>query len=203
MKTVPSRPGIVASAMIWKTSKPLRKLAVATFMGLIATIAMPIPGQGRDTIKSCNKAEGTCRRGCEKWTDPQFKRSCLSRCDVSLVTCLRSAAGTGGTRVQTPPDPINPKGGNVHTAPTGGVKDEPKAPKVNDTRAPTGGAIDQPRSPPKVNDTRTPLGGGVLHPTRAGSGSNTGSGTILRANDGPSVGARPGGPPNARSNEKR
>ncbi len=207
MKTEPSRSGVVVPAMTRKASKPLRKLAVATFMGLIATIATPIPGQARDTIKSCNKASSNCLRGCERWTDPQFKRSCLSRCDSALVTCLRSAAGTGGTKVETPPDPINPKGGGVHNPPTGGTKADPKTPpKVNDTRAPTGGGIKgEPKSPPKVNDTRAPFGGGVFHSTKTGSGSNSGSGsgTILRGAPAPIQKSNSGNGPGVRSDNGR
>jgi hypothetical protein len=136
--------------------------------------------------RACNAKLGRCQAACtRKWTDAQFQNSCFRRCDVDFSRC--SAKAAGGSKKETDPDPLRPKGTGDRTPPTGGTKAEPKSPpKVNDTRAPTGGANDQPKSPPKVNDTRAPIGGGVFHPKTSGAGS---SGTILMSGEKPAPGA--------------
>ena len=109
---------------------------------------------------------------------------CFRQCDAALFACIEKA--TGGAKVDTPPDPIHPKGGHTHTPPTGGTK-EPKhpnkPPKTGEHTPPTGGTKADPKKPPKVNDPRAPSGGGVFHPKTSGAGT---SGPILRTNGAPS-----------------
>jgi len=85
-----------------------------------------------------------------------------------LNTCLDAVDESQG-KVETPPDPVRPKGTGNHTPPIGGTKDEPKVPS-------------------KVNDTRAPRSDGVCHPKSSGSTpppillkSNGGNGPSFRS----------------------
>jgi hypothetical protein len=112
------------------------------------------------STSQCISQQTRCLANCDRYTNGPFRNSCLQRCGSQLDNCLSSGSPDG--KVETPPDPLNPKGTGGRTPSTGGTKGEPKA-------------------PPKVNDTRPPMGGGVFQPKTSGGGND---GPILKSNGG-------------------
>jgi hypothetical protein len=120
-------------------------------------------------LQRCHEKWSSCTQRCGNlYSGTDFLQSCLSRCDGGLNTCLDAVDESQG-KVETPPDPVRPKGTGNHTPPIGGTKDEPKVPS-------------------KVNDTRAPRSDGVFHPKSSGSTpppillkSNGGNGPSFRS----------------------
>ena len=139
-------------------SKPsIRKsvVSVAALAGLasIALLIVASPAAAAaNTAASCAKKQQACSQRCDgaipkgigsnKANDMLV--SCIRRtCNKQYDNCMKNSVGSGGSKAETPRDPLHPKGGNPHMPPTEGGMAEPKA-------------------PPKVNETRSPLGGGLL-----------------------------------------
>jgi len=133
----------------------------APCFALVAVMTMLPMGAGAMTAEMCSRYANRCYSGCDARSIG--KDVCIKRCVKAHSDCLMNAtpaSGHNGQAAQPAADPLTPKGGGVHTPPTGG-------------------AVDQPKSPPKVNDTRAPIGGGVFHPKTSASDT---SGPILRSN---------------------
>ncbi len=170
----PERPGRKIRKSI--ISNVALAIAVSTSILLALATAYAMPASSDTCYKKYNACNSRCLAkysgliGKPGYTDKVT--SCVNRtCQKQYDNCLKYI-GSGGSKAETPPDPIHPKGGNPCTPPTGGAMDEPKA-------------------PPKVNDTRPPMGGGVFHPKTSGGGndgpilhSGGSPGPILKSNGG-------------------
>lgn len=154
-----------------KTVKSARVALSATTGLIFLSAALTFAGSANaKNLSQCVAQHTSCLQRCDQYPNGPFHSSCLQRCGSQLDRCLESGSPDG--KVQTPPDPLNPKGTGGHTPPTGGTKDESKA-------------------PPKVNDTRPPMGGGVFQPKTSGGGndgpilhSGGSPGPILKSNSG-------------------
>ncbi|QWG18105.1 hypothetical protein KMZ68_24695 [Bradyrhizobium sediminis] len=180
------------SERIWITSPrgaAVSALAVAGLASMLLVAASAPSEAAMGSAKGCWKKHAACIARCGRVFDtPARKDACYRRCDAQVVSCVPAE---GSSNVETPPDPIHPKGGNPGMPPTGGTRDEPKA-------------------PPRVNDTRPPIGGGIFQRSDAGT-----NGPILRSGgagqpvphsggtSGPIMKSNGGNGPNFRSNGQR
>lgn|SRR5262245_12154392 len=118
-------------------------------------------------IEQCRNKYTSCIQHCAKAYDgpgdaaTTAYTNCIRRtCDKQFDNCAAST-GSGGNKVGTSADPVNPKGG---------------------PRGPLGGGVqNEPKSPPKTTGPRAPLGGGVAQSGASGSGAG---GTILKSANG-------------------
>jgi hypothetical protein len=142
--------------------KSARVTLAATIGLMFLSAALTFAGSAKArTLSQCVSQHTSCLQNCDRYPNGPFHSSCLQRCGSKLDYCLLGADADG--KVETPPDPLHPKGTGGHTPPTGGTQGQPKA-------------------SPKVNDTRPPLGGGVFQPKSSGAGN---SGPILHSGGSP------------------
>lgn len=151
-----------------RNENPMRSAVIAGCIILLAATTLPSSADAT-TIQQCKQKSAACDAKCAKRSIG--KDICYRKCDIAYLDCFDNASNTPDKKVDPGPDPLRPKGTGGHTPPTGGAKDEPKA-------------------PPKVNDTRAPIGGGVFHSTtsRSGTGGPTqkssgGNGSTFRSNN--------------------
>jgi hypothetical protein len=144
--------------------KPIITTVVLAGLTSVAVLLAAAPAAAKaSTAQSCSKKLQACSQRCEGRIPKGISQSksaemlvnCIKRtCNKQYDNCMKDSVGSGGSKSETPADPLKPKGGDVRTPPTGSAKDEPKAPpKVNDTRAPAGGGAAKPDGI---------LGGGIL-----------------------------------------
>lgn len=148
-----------------KVKNAMRSVAIVGVAFLMLTGISKSYAAAPQIIAACHQKWSSCTQRCARLYEgaPNFLQSCLTRCDGGLNYCLDLAEQQG--KVDTPPDPIHPKGTGNHTPPIGGSKDEAKArPRVNDTRAPMGGGVFHPKSSDAGN------GGPILLKSGGGNG---------------------------------
>jgi hypothetical protein len=95
--------------------------ALAAAIGVLSLA--PAQAKGKTTINSCNDGRYACLGNCNQYSDGEFKRGCLSRCNVGWNQCLRAAATgskIGGGDVKP--------GGGASSGSTAGGQPTPKGP---------------------------------------------------------------------------
>lgn len=105
------------------------------------------------TTSQCVGQHTSCLQNCSRYPSGPFFNSCMQRCGSQLDTCLSTALTDTPGKVDTPPDPRQPKG--------------------TDNRAPVGNAKNVSNTQPKANDT--PMGGGGFQARKSGGGGNNGA----------------------------
>jgi hypothetical protein len=120
--------------------RPISAIVAATAMAL--QLVLSGSASANPTVAECKRDHKSCTANCNRYSEGPFKKSCLSRCDSGLKSCMISPDAPG--KVDTGPTP--PKGTGNQSRPTGGNRSELK---------PTGSIVVAASEPSVVREPRT------------------------------------------------
>src|SRR5262249_39163101 len=151
----------------------MHKTFVSALLGAVLLAAGPAAAKPI-SVNACMKKQTACIQRCEGAYDIKKLGSkvwaekvvaCAGRtCQKQYDNCVANSVGSGPSKAETPPDPIQPRGGNPHTPPVGTAGAAPNPRPRTDGRAPRGGELADPDpiSPARgPTATGRPAGGGA------------------------------------------